>query len=449
MLRPSSVCRKGPREEVFSTFGPIRPIDPGAEHGHPLPVKQLPGGMRYVAAAVAVAVAACGSPLAPSPDRAGFASGPRAGLSSMSLPSPSPVPAAGHELYGFVPYWEMDDTIAAHVAASPLTTLGLFSVSSTSKGPLDTAQRGYRQITGDVGAAMIRAAHRRGTRVELVFTSFGTSRNTAFFARTSVQDATIASLVALVGRLRVDGVDVDVESLDIGLVDAYGAFVGRLRSALVAARPGATVSVATGPGPTGVAMAAAALAAGADRVFLMGYDYRTGSSEPGAVSPIARADDGASLSGTLDLYAAMGIPPQRLLLGLPLYGMAWPVTGPTVGAPATGNGVAWIPRRHADVLTGPGVTPSNDPLEGVDVYFVGSDGSLAPPSPMPSPDPQPDGRAWSAVYVDSPATLGRKLGLGESRCLVGAGFWAIGYERGLPSYTALMNRFVAGDVAPS
>jgi hypothetical protein len=53
------------------------------------------------------------------------------------------------------------------------------------------------------------------------------------------------------------------------------------------------------------------------------------------------------------------------------------------------------------------------------------------------------------VYVDSPATLAMKLGLGESRGLAGAGFWAIGYERGLPGYTDLMTRYVAGGVPAS
>ncbi len=55
----------------------------------------------------------------------------------------------------------------------------------------------------------------------------------------------------------------------------YGAFVGRLRDALRAAIPGSSVSVATTSGLTGAAMALAAVDAGVDRVFLMGYDYHT------------------------------------------------------------------------------------------------------------------------------------------------------------------------------
>ena len=38
---------------------------------------------------------------------------------------------------------------------------------------------------------------------------------------------------------------------------------------------------------------------------------------------------------------------------------------------------------------------------------------------------------WQAIYVDSPETLAPKLALANERGLAGAGFWAIGYERGL------------------
>lgn len=401
-------------------------------------------------------LASCGPPVTPTPLLSATPDGSGAGMSTATgMPSPSatPVPAPGHELYGFVPYWEMDDTIAADLAATPLTTAALFSVTNTSTGAISRSLQGYKRITGAVGAAMIAAAHRRGTRVELVFSSFGASRNASLLGNAALEATTVRSLVALVRTLGIDGVNVDVEELDLGLAAEYGAFVGQLRTALVAADPGGTVSVAATAGPTGAAMATAALAAGADRVFLMGYDYRTASSSPGAMSPVLRADAGRSLTWSLDLYADAGVPSQKLILGLPLYGMAWPVAGPVIGAPSTGTGSLWILRQHLGVMTNPSAVPQTDPLEAVDVYFLGSDGSLAAPSADPSssasPTPAPSGLTWTAVYVDSPDTLAAKLSLGESRGLAGAGFWAIGYERGLPGYTDLMRRFVAGGVPAS
>jgi hypothetical protein len=80
----------------------------------------------------------------------------------------------------------------------------------------------------------------------------------------------------------------------------------------------------------------------------------------------------------------------------------------------------------------------------VEVYLMGSDGSVGAPSPgLPLGTGLLD-RTWTAIYVDSPATLAPKLGLANERGLAGSGFWAIGYERGLPGYAELMREFVEG-----
>ena len=432
--------------------GLTRVFDRPARRGHAVGVTRRPGGLPWPAAALlALVVGGCGP--APSPSGLAIGASPPSGTAAApSVVPATPVPNPGHELYGFIPYWEMDDTIAADLVHTPLTTVALFSVTSTAKGAIDASKPGTKAIEGAVGAAIIDTAHAAGARVDLVFSSFGAGRNKTFFGHTAVQDATIAALVALVGTLGIDCLDVDVEGLDSQLIPAYGAFVGRLRASLVAAHPAGQVTVATGPGPTGAAMAVAALAAGADRAFLMGYDYRTATSDPGGTSPLARADGGRTLPWSLDAYAAAGVPVTKLLLGLPLYGVRWPVTAPVVGAPRTGNGVVWVIRKHADLLGNSAIVPTVDDLEGVAVYFEGSDGSTGVPSfdPAASLDPSatPSTVTWTAAYVDTPATLARKLGLAESRGLAGAGFWAIGYERGLPAYTDLMRTFTSGSVPP-
>jgi spore germination protein YaaH len=181
---------------------------------------------------------------------------------------------------------------------------------------------------------------------------------------------------------------------------------------------------------------------------MMGYDYRTGRSEPGASAPLDRSDgEIQSLRRSLDLYAALGVPSDRLLLGLPLYGVDWPVAGPAIGAPSTGRGEAWFPRSHVDLLTDPDAVPLRDEVEQVEVYFLGSDGSVGPPASDAVATDGPE-RTWRGVYVDSPDTLAPKLAQANERGLAGAGFWAIGYERGLPGYTRLMERFVAGEPLP-
>lgn len=365
------------------------------------------------------------------------------GGAAATATTPRPVPK--HEVYGFVPYWEMDETIADHLARTDLTTLALFSVTNTQDGSLDTSQNGYKRITGAVGQRMIREAHDRHVRVELVFTSFGTARNTRLFGSQELQDTTIASLVVFARELGLDGINVDVEQLGgPEFVPAYGAFVERLRTAAREAIPGAQVAVATTAGRTGAAMAAAATTGGADRIFLMGYDYHTPGSAPGASAPMDRRDGSEQdLAWSLDLYESLGVPVQRTILGLPLYGVIWPVAGPALGEVQVGNGDTWVPADNLGILAAPPVPPETDPIEIVQFYAI-------PPADGATPDPSDGAPAdsWHAIYVDSPATLTPKLALADERGLAGAGFWAIGYERGLPEYTDLIARFRAGILPP-
>jgi len=347
------------------------------------------------------------------------------GGSSTMIHGVLPPPQPGHEVYGFVPYWEMDAGIADHLAGTDLSTLALFSVTHGRGGHLATKAVGYRRIDGPIGRRMISEARARGTRTELVYSSFGETKNSSFFGARNAQDTTIAELVRLATDLGVDGVNVDVEQLAIGDIPFYGLFVGRLREALRVAIPKAQVSVATTANEGGAAMAAAASVAGADRVFVMGYDYRTAGSAPGASAPLDRHDGVKDLPWSLDLYQAAGVPVERTILGLPLYGMTWPVVSPEQGAAATGRGAVWIPRRNLDLLTGAAPAPTYDPVESVDFLAV------------------PDGAGWRAIYLDTPMSLTPKLRLANDRGLAGAGFWAIGYERGLPAYTQLIASFRA------
>lgn len=388
-----------------------------------------PGGVigRRIAAGV-VAVAVVGSLVALAfgpgnrpgdPLEAGAASGAPHGSTAPPLP--------GHEVYGFVPYWEIDSTIADHLKATSTTTVALFSVTNTAKGDIATNQKGYRAISGPIGRQIVTDAHQAGRRVDVTWTSFGQAKNDGLFASPAIQDRVIASLVALRTDLDLDGVAVDVEEIDTTDIPAFGAFVARLRTALQASDPAATVTATTGPGPQGAALALAASVAGVDRIFLMGYDYRTGSSEPGASAPIARGDGvERSIAWSLELYAASGVPVDRTILGLPLYGLSWPTASAAMGSPMTGRGDIWVPRRNLATLLDPALAPSYDPVE--DVAFVAV----------------PKGKKWQAVYYDTPRSLRPKLALANELGLAGAGFWALGYERGLPDYTDLIADFRAG-----
>ena len=123
-----------------------------------------------------------------------------------------------------------------------------------------------------------------------------------------------------------------------------------MRGSLIALIPGARLTVATEAGLRGMGNAVEATAAGADRLFLMGYDYHWSGSAPGASSPIDRADGLYSLRWSIEQYVDAGVPRDHILLGLPLYGMSWGASWPDLTAPLFGKGTTWIPNRNLDVL---------------------------------------------------------------------------------------------------
>jgi spore germination protein len=240
-----------------------------------------------------------------------------------------------------------------------------------------------------------------------------------------------------VARLGVDGVNLDIEQIAAPSYDGYGAFVRELRARLSGlqplppVRPLIRLSVATMAGQAGANLAGVAVAAGADRVFMMGYNYHWSGSQPGGSAPVARLDGGASLTSSIATYRLAGVPADLILLGLPLYGMAWPTDTPDRYAPSTGRGVAWLPSTHVAELTAPGFLPHLDPLEVSE--FIS----------------EPDASLWRAIFYDSPRTLREKLALARGAGYAGAGFWAIGYERDVPGYIELMAEFTQGEVAPA
>jgi Glycosyl hydrolases family 18 len=344
----------------------------------------------------------------------------------------------------------MTASMAGYLAQVPLTTIALSSVSAAADGSLHRKETGYLRITGQIGASLIADAHARGQRVELVFSSFDYKRNDQLFGRSPPGDPvggptsksvaaapawqrTASELLALARTLGVDGINVDVELIDGIAFEGYTAFLATLRRGLDAARPGSRLTVATTASADGADLARAAIAAGVDRVFLMGYEYHWSGSQPGASAPVHRLDGVMDLSWSIAQYAAAGVPADRILLGLPLYGMSWPVASPDRYAASTGNGAAWIPANHVAFLTTPGYAPYLDRLEVSEFTAI----------PVGS-----SGTAWRAVFYDSPRTLGPKLGLARGSGFAGAGFWAIGYERGVPGYLELMRAFRAGLVEP-
>ena len=353
-------------------------------------------------------------------------------------PSPSPTPTVppigspkspmsdhlSSDVYGYLPYWEMTSAIVDYLDWNALSVLSLFSVTQTATGTINRSLAGCKAIIGSLGRTLVATAKARGVRVELTFTSFGYDKNAAFFGDPARQETLIAELRALVLDVGADGVNVDVELIKGTWFAAYGAFVANLRAALQVDNPAASVSVATNANTSGAQMAKRAADAGADRIFIMGYAYRTTSSNPGAIAPLVgrSSPSGLDLRWTVDRYALEGVPLGRTILGLPYYGVSWPTASGALGAPRTTTGSTYVPRRHIGEPRSLGASLRYEPGESVS-WYAWYDTAAG---------------TWRQVFYDTPASLRPKYAYAVARGLAGVGIWALGYDRGVPGYWELL-----------
>ncbi len=356
-----------------------------------------------------------------------------------------PRPRLSKEVVAYLPYWvatsvgvPYDPATDPYIVGSRLTDIVLFSIGVRRNGTLKLDTPGAAFVLGPQATAIITEAHARGIRVLVSFTSGGYTNNAKLFANQRAMDRFVAEATALVQARGLDGADMDIELIDGAWFDAYAATAGALKASLTALDPAARVMVATNGNRSGARMAKRALAAGADRAFLMGYAYRGPTSSPvGSIAPLERADGGLDLRDSLALYDERGVPIDQVIIGLPAYGLTWATTGPELHATRAPARVS--PRGRVtlfrDVASGvpPDATMDED-LTEVSARTTWYD---------------PERGSWFQTYYDTPATLRAKYLLALEAGTAGIGIWTLGYDAGNDGYPALVSQVFAQPVVAS
>jgi spore germination protein len=320
------------------------------------------------------------------------------------------------QVYGYLPWWQLDSTTAGSLRYDLLTTIALFGVGIEATGDLDTASPGYLAYLGPDARAVIDAAHAKGVRVVPTFhlLDSGNLRDLrAFLGTPAAQQRFIRQAIALVAARSADGANLDLEPVPDALAGAFASFVSRFGRALRRSSPDATLVVALGAGASGPSIAK--LVPLVDQLFIMGYDYRTSAS--GNAGPVAPLGGPAQVNVRADLARFLRwAPPGKLILGMPVYGYDWPVesTNPGAAVRSSADGVgapfavtfAAIGRflaRH------PGLPVSYDPVAET-AFFTYHDH---------------DTGTYRQVWFDNARSLGRKVDLALSSRLAGVGLWTL------------------------
>lgn len=152
---------------------------------------------------------------------------------------------------------------------------------------------------------------------------FDNARSTLILEEADAQDALMQSILETVQARHYFGLDVDFEYVLPEQREAYAAFITRLREAL---NPlGCPVIVALAPKTSAAqrgllyeAHDYTLLGAAANAVFLMTYEWGYAYGPPMAVAPLGQ------VRAVLD-YALTAVAPEKIFMGIPLYGYDWPL----------------------------------------------------------------------------------------------------------------------------
>ncbi len=301
-------------------------------------------------------------------------------------------------VYGYYAYWH---GTVAELPWDRITHLAIFSVDVAADGTIS----GTEHWT-DVADEALALAEPYGVRVHLAVTSFDADVLDAMLSSPAARTTAVDQLVALVEAHGGHGVSVDFEGMSGDNLGDLPLFVAELAQRVE------DVSVATPAVDWAQAYDYPELAASADALFIMGYDFHWRTSDPGPVAPLF----GGAPWGTYALdwsvadYLATGVPPEKLVLGLPLYGYAWPSVDTTVPGVATdaASSVLFADAKAEALRFGAQWdAPSHTPY-----YFP---------------------NATTQTFYDDVASLDERIGwaLGEQG-LGGVGFWALDYDGGDP-----------------
>lgn len=352
---------------------------------------------------------------------------------------------------GWAPYWQPDASLASFTANADL--FADVSVVAYSATGVTTITR-YPALTDEIVATFRDGAD--AASVPLIATIFDDSpagTMAAILADPTARAEHVETIRQLVDAGGFDGVDLDYESFafDDGRETwtttrpNWISFLGELDLALRLTDPALQLIVSVPPvydaertDDSGYwVYDPAAMAPLVDRIRVMAYDYSTPGSAPGPIAPIEWVR--GLVSAMTDL-----VPPDKLDLGIPVYGYDW-VIGVTGVCPADqlpDNEVISL-ARATRLVAERGLTPVWDTAsaEAVVDYvdtLTGTDSAGTAVTCTVS---------RTVRYLDGRAVQVR-AGVANRADLHGVALWALGYDDDT-AWQAIRSARAGNDVVPS
>ncbi len=317
-------------------------------------------------------------------------------------------PVAPAEVLGFVPYWTAGSITPTELA--DVSEIALFGVEVGPNGNFIEAGQGWSDYQSSTGyQSLVAAAHAAGDRV--LFT-ISTTRPNIISRLVNHPAATSANLAhALAGAVAsggLDGVDIDIEGSTQSGRAGFVVFVRDLVRALRADGMRGEVVLNAYPQSAGDStnfFNVAKLAPYVDRVFIMDYDMEE-YANASPTAPLYATDLGLSDVLSLIQYTNV-VPPQKLLLGIPFYGVDFTTAGRAKGSMS-------LKPYPIDVTYQAVLLANHPPMWDAVTRTAWTHFHI--------------GNTWHQTWYDNPVSVALKRALAAHFHLAGVGVWALGFE---------------------
>jgi spore germination protein len=361
--------------------------------------------------------------LLPDPSAATAAAATLPAAAAEPPPAPSNVADAPalkpHEMFGFAPYWTLAQQSGFNVA--DITTIAYFSVDVDPDGSLNETGPGWTGYLSQNFADLVTRAHAAGDHVVLTVSDFDPGQLDQLTSSTTAPGTLATALAYVLNYRHLDGVNFDLEAQDPSDQTGLTNLVTRVSGLLKQVDPHYQVTVDT---PADAATSTdepydlTALAPAVDAFFVMDYGPNI-SGTPSSTSPLTSTL--LSDEDTLRAYTAK-VPADKVILGLPAFGVDWPTSNGTLTAQATGPPTAVT---LGDLLSSGDPRYWDDTTEsGWTSYQVGAQ--------------------WHETFFESPTSFFLASRLATDDGLAGVGLWALGLDANDPADLSALLGFAPG-----
>lgn len=349
-------------------------------------------------------------------------------LVNVALPSQqsAPAPAIPNRLFvhplhrrlvvGFAPYWTISSLVGQGSSSPDITDTSELIYSSVCVGADATivttagdCANGFNDLSSPTFTSFMQIAHADGDRVLLSVQTIDPSIIHTLSSHASTLAVTLATnLLNLVHAHGFDGVNLDIEGR--GAIDRAG-YVNFVRDFSVALkRSSPTLELVADTYPQSAATSTdfydvAHLARYVNDLFVMAYQMENGTHSS-ANSPLATSNLGWSAVQTLVQYQSV-VPSDKLILGLPFYGLNFETKTARPGSPLVSNYPS--ARLYSDILAA-NRAPRWDVVSKTPYTVFKENG------------------AWHQDWYDNPVSLALKSALAQVFHIAGVGVWAMTME---------------------